>query len=283
MARTADQLERVLLELMSAWSGCIVAYSGGVDSAVVAKAAVLALGDNCLAVTASSASLAEEERKAAVKLAGEIGIQHQLISTMEFSNPAYLQNDANRCFHCKSELYSQMKPIQQQLPEWIVVNGANADDTQDYRPGMVAAKQNNVVSPLADCGMTKIEVRQLARHWQISAWDKPAAPCLSSRIAYGQAVTPERLRMIEAAEKFLREHGFRIVRVRYHEGDLARIEVPIVDLVRLLERDFLGTVEATLRDLGFRFITVDLGGFRSGSLNTLVPLEVLQASVTSED
>ncbi|MCA9198866.1 MAG: ATP-dependent sacrificial sulfur transferase LarE [Planctomycetales bacterium] len=278
MSSSVQQLAEKLIRYFSDCAGCIVAFSGGVDSAVVARAAAFALGENSLAVTATSASLSETERNAATETAKQIGIRHRWIATSEFENPNYLKNDERRCYHCKTELYSQLKPIQQQHPQWILVNGANLDDQTDYRPGLQAAAEHQVRSPLAECGLTKQQVRDVAKFWNLSVWDKPAAPCLSSRIAYGQTVSPERLRMIEAAERFLKDHGFGIVRVRYHEGDVARIEIPCGDFVRLLEADLFQDVQRHLAELGFRFVTLDLAGFRSGSLNSLVPVEVLAAS-----
>ncbi|MEZ6120349.1 MAG: ATP-dependent sacrificial sulfur transferase LarE [Pirellulaceae bacterium] len=281
MSSSVQQLAESLIRYFSDYSGCIVAFSGGVDSAVVAQAAAFALGENSLAVTATSASLSETERNAAMETAKQIGIRHTWIATSEFDNPNYLKNDERRCYHCKTELYSQLKPVQQQHPQWILVNGANLDDQADYRPGMQAAAEHHVRSPLAECGLTKQQVRDVAKFWNLSVWDKPAAPCLSSRIAYGQTVSPERLRMIESAERFLKDHGFGIVRVRYHEGDVARIEVPQGDFVRFLQADLFQVVQRHLVELGFRFVTLDLAGFRSGSLNSLVPVEVLAASIQS--
>src|SRR5215469_3715743 len=230
----ASKRDRLLGEL-AGYESCAVAFSGGVDSAVVAKAAQLALGDRAVAVTGASASLAEGELEAARELARQIGIRHQVIDTQEFANGDYLRNSPDRCFHCKTELYTQLEGLADKLAVRVIANGANLDDQGDYRPGMLAARQHDVRSPLLDCALNKADVRRLAAYWQLPVWDKPASPCLSSRIAYGQAVTPERVAMIDRAEQFLREHGFRELRVRYHGDDLARVEVPLDELSRLAE------------------------------------------------
>jgi uncharacterized protein len=264
-----DQLLTALRQLES----CAVAFSGGVDSAVVAKAAAVALGDAAVAVTGISASLAAGELEAAEELAEQIGIRHVVIPTDELAKPDYLKNAPDRCFHCKTELYTQLERLLPQLGVKTIVNGANADDLGDYRPGMQAAAQHRIHSPLAECGITKAEVRELAAAWGLPVWDKPATPCLSSRIAYGEEVTPERLAMIDRAEQFLRSRGLVNLRVRYHHGDLARLEVPLADLPRLCDGDFRRELTVELRRLGFKFVTLDLEGFRSGSLNQLLPIE----------
>lgn len=264
-------------------SACVVAYSGGVDSAVVAKAAHLALGPRALAVTGASASLAAGELELAQQVARDMGIRHEVVATAEFDNPAYLQNATDRCFHCKTELYDHLGPVAERFAreclahenQATIVNGANADDRGDHRPGMIAASQHRVRSPLLECGVTKEEVRQLAAAWELPVWDKPASPCLSSRVAYGEAVTPERLAMIDAAERFLRARGFSPVRVRYHRGDVARIELPADALAGAMRPESRQELVAELKRLGFKFVTLDLEGFRSGSLNELVPLAEL--------
>jgi uncharacterized protein len=261
-----------LLDYLRPLDGCVVAYSGGVDSAVVAKAAQLVLGEKALAVTGVSASLASGELENARVVARQIGIRHIELGTTEFGKAEYLQNAPDRCFHCKTELYSQLAA---HLDDWgvrTIVNGANRDDLGDYRPGLIAAANYRVLSPLADCGFTKADVRQLAEAWNLPVWDKPASPCLSSRVAYGEAVTPERLAMIDQAESWLRSQGLATCRVRYHRGDLARIEVPASELSRLATEELRISLAAHLRGLGFKFITLDLDGFRSGSLNALVQI-----------
>jgi len=267
-----DSKRESLLATLRQLDGCAVAFSGGVDSAVVAKAAVVALGEKAVAVTGRSASLAEGELESAEELAKLIGIRHVVVDTDELSKPDYLKNAPDRCYHCKTELYTQLEGLLPELGVKAIVNGANADDLGDYRPGMTAAAEHRIHSPLAECGITKAEVRELAAGWGLPVWDKPAMPCLSSRIAYGEAVTPLRLAMIDKAEQFLRSRGFTNLRVRYHGGDLARVEVPLTDLRRLLDGDFHRELTAELRRLGFKFITLDLEGFKSGSLNQLVQI-----------
>ena len=203
-----------------------VAYSGGVDSAVVAKAAQVALGEQAVAVTGVSDSLADGELEQAEAVARTIGIRHERIELHEVGNPAYAANAPDRCFHCKTELYSKLGILADRLGVAVVVNGTNADDLGDYRPGLLAAAEFRVCSPLAECGITKADVREFAAEWGLPVADKPASPCLSSRIAYGEEVTPERLRMIDRAEQIVRSLGIRVCRVRFHAGDAARIEVP---------------------------------------------------------
>jgi uncharacterized protein len=269
------QKSAALLASLRALGRCAVAFSGGVDSAVVAKAAYLALGADALAVTGVSPSLASGELETAQEVAALIGIRHELIHTQEFASASYVRNAGDRCYHCKSELYTQIEQLRAQLDaSYAVVNGANVDDLGDYRPGMQAAAEHAVRSPLAECGFTKADVRALAAHWQLPVWDKPASPCLSSRVAYGEEVTPERLAMIDKAEQWLRSRGLATVRVRYHRGDLARLEVPAEAIPGLCELGARSELVAKFKELGFRFITLDLEGFRSGSLNSLVELSL---------
>lgn len=252
---------------------CAVALSAGVDSAVVAKAAHLALGEQSVAVTGSSDSLAQGELEEAQQLAGLIGIRHKVLETREFEKPEYLRNAPDRCYHCKTELYERMVVAAPSLGVAVIVNGLNVDDLGDYRPGIKAADEHAVRSPLAECGITKAQVRALAAHWGLPVWDKPATPCLSSRVAYGEEVTPERLKRIDEAERYLRSLGLREVRVRWHKGDLARLEVPIEAIAKLASEPIRQEMTRKLASLGFKFITLDLQGFRSGSLNSLVQLQ----------
>jgi pyridinium-3,5-biscarboxylic acid mononucleotide sulfurtransferase len=256
-----------LLDLLRSYGSCAVAFSGGVDSAVVAKASQLALGDAAVAVTGISASLAEGELETAQKIAAQIGIRHEILRTEEFNDPNYTANPANRCYFCKTELYDRMQPLATQLGLAVIVNGANLDDAGDWRPGMKAAGEHCVYSPLLECGFTKADVRDLAAHWELPVWDKPASPCLSSRVAYGEEVTPQRLQMIDQAEQLLRSLDLRTVRVRYHRGDLARLEVPAEAISRLAEPETRQRLAAELKRLGFKYVTLDLEGFRSGSQN----------------
>lgn len=278
MASLSPQVEAKrdsLLRLLQEFGTCAVAFSGGVDSAVVAKAAQLALGDNAVLVTGRSAALATGEMDSARELARAIGLKHIEVDTEEFENPLYVANASDRCYHCKSELYSQLDQIAQQVGMRYVANGANADDLGDYRPGMQAASEHRVRSPLAECAITKAEVRQIAADWGLSVAEKPASPCLSSRIAYGQEVTPERLAMIDGAEQFLRSLGLRELRVRYHAGDMARIEVSTTAIASLCVEETRSRINQKLRELGFKFVTLDLAGFRSGNLNQLIAPEDL--------
>jgi uncharacterized protein len=252
-----------------------VAFSGGVDSAVVAKAAQVALGDRAIAVTGTSASLADGELETAQRIARAIGIRHETVATEELADAGYLANQPNRCWHCKDELYGQLEPLAERWGCRWIVNGANADDLGDFRPGLKAAAEHRVRSPLAECGFDKSTVRQLARHWDLEVWDKPATPCLSSRLVYGLEITPERLERIDRAEQLLRELGLSTVRVRYHHDDLARLEVTVSDLPALCSGEVRERVIARLRELGFRYVTVDLEGFRSGSFQQLVPADEL--------
>jgi uncharacterized protein len=262
-----------LLEILRGYGRVAVAFSAGVDSTVVAKAAQLACGDDAVAVTAVSSSLAAGEEDEAVDLAAAIGIRHIVVRTQEFSDPNYLQNPVNRCYFCKTELYARLLELAPSLGVDVLVNGANLDDRGDFRPGMQAASEFQVRSPLIEAGFTKSDVRELARLWEIPVWDKPATPCLSSRIAYGVEVTPDRVRRIDEAEQFLRrELNLRELRVRCEANDLARIELPIDAIERMTSPALRDKVRAKLHDLGFRYVTVDLDGFRSGSLNPALPV-----------
>ena len=264
-----------LLKMLASYGSCAIAYSGGVDSAVVAKAAHLALGSAAVVVTGVSPSLAEGELEEAHRVADLIGVRHVELQTGEFDNPEYVGNSPDRCYHCKSELYGDLRSLAQDLGMAVIVNGANVDDMDEHRPGMRAASEFGVRSPLTECGLNKEEVRQLAAEWRLPVADKPAIPCLSSRIAYGEEVTPERVRMVDGAEKILRSLGIKNVRVRFHAGDVARIELPLEELCNCCDRIIRDTLVEQLRELGFKFVTVDLEGFRSGSMTQLIPAEDL--------
>lgn len=259
-----------LVEKLRGYGSVLVAFSGGVDSAFVLKAAVLALGpERVLAVTGRSASVPSAELEGVTGLAQEIGAPHEFLDTHEFEDVNYLSNPSNRCYFCKTELYSQLTPLAHARGLRVIINGVNADDLHDFRPGLQAADEHAVRAPLAECGITKAELRRLAEQLGLSTHDKPASPCLSSRVQYGEAITPEKLRRIDAAERFLRGLGFREVRVRHHDH-LARIEVPAAEVARLAEPDLRQRVDQHFRSLGYHYVTLDMRGFRSGSMNEAV-------------
>lgn len=262
-----------LLQILRGYGRVAVALSAGVDSTVVAKAAQMACGDNAVAVTAVSSSLAAGELQVAVEMAAQIGIRHEVIQTREFSDPNYLRNPVNRCYFCKTELYTRLKELAPALGIEVLVNGANLDDRGDYRPGMQAAAEFQVRSPLIEAEFTKADVRELAQLWGLPVWDKPATPCLSSRIAYGVEVTPERVQRIDAAEQFLRrELDLRELRVRCEANDLARIEVPADAIAALVSPALRDKIRSHFHALGFRYVTIDMDGFRSGSMNAVLPI-----------
>lgn len=273
-ATVASRAEE-LVNLIDSFGPVAVAFSGGVDSAVVAKAAYLAAPATAIAVTAVSPSLASVERQTAQQVAQQIGIRQVELATQEFARPEYQANPANRCYFCKTELYSVLHSRIGELGVQTILNGANRDDAGDHRPGMVAATEFSVRSPLLELGFGKTEVRELAQYWNLTVWDKPASPCLASRIAYGVPVTLERVARIEAAEHYLRETcRLREFRVRCEAQELARLELPLSELGRFVAEETRQGVVAYLKKLGFRAVTLDLEGFRSGSLNALVELKI---------
>ena len=271
---TPDPKCESLLAGLADLGSAAVAFSGGVDSAVVAHAAHLALGDRAVAVTADSPSVARADLADARRLAAVIGIRHVVVPTREFDRADYLKNGGDRCYHCKTELYTVVGAMLAELGVGVVLSGANLDDLGDYRPGLTAAAEQGVRHPLQEAGFTKADVRALAKKWQLPVWDRPASPCLSSRLAPGLAVTPERTRRVELAEAFLKSRGVRDCRVRHHEGDLARVELLPDDLPRFAAEPLRSLLVAELESLGFKFVALDLAGFRSGSLNQLVSLEL---------
>jgi len=262
----SSKLDRLHSLLASVSAGVVVAYSGGIDSTLVAAVAARALGDRALAVTAVSPSLAPGEAEQAAKVARGLGIAHRTVHTRETENPAYLANGVDRCYHCKTELYDVLGRVAQEAGDRVVVSGANADDLGDYRPGLRAAAEHGIRHPLVEAGMTKDDVRSAARGLRIPTWDKPASACLSSRIAFGVRITVEELSKVGRAERVLKDEGFRQCRVRVH-GDVVRIEVEANELVRLADPALRERVLAGIKALGYRYVTLDLEGFRSGSMN----------------
>jgi uncharacterized protein len=270
---TSVKLER-LHTVLASTGGAVVAFSGGTDSALVAAVAARALGERALAVTAVSPSLAPGELREAREVAEAVGIRHRAVRTHEVEQEAYLANGADRCYHCKTELYGVLERVasEERLP--TVVSGANMDDLGDWRPGLRAAGEHGVRHPLVEAGFTKAEVRTAALELGVPNWDKPASACLSSRIEHGVRITVEELSRVGRAERALKDLGFRQVRVRVH-GDVARVEVEPGDLARFADESTRQQAVEALKALGYRYVTLDLEGFRSGSMN---PPEAQQGS-----
>ena len=260
-----EQLRTLFAEMEQA----LIAYSGGIDSTLVAKLAYDVLGDRALAVTAASPSLMPEDLEDAQVQAAEIGIAHAIVETHEMDNPNYAANPVNRCYFCKSELHDTLKPLALERGYPYVVDGVNADDLFDYRPGIQAAKERGVRSPLAEVGLSKLEVRQLAKELGLPWWNKPAQPCLSSRFPYGEEITIAKLQRVGRAERYLRNLGLEQLRVR-SEGDTARIELLPADIQSFVLNTDLPTLVATLQSYGFIYVTLDLEGYRSGKLNQVL-------------
>jgi uncharacterized protein len=258
--------ERRLHELLASYDSVIVAFSGGVDSAYLASAATRVLGDAALCVTADSESYPDHHRQLALRVARECGLRHEIIQTAEVERPDYRANPVNRCYYCKHELYGVLSRVAAERGIAVIVDGSNADDRSDYRPGRKAAREFGVRSPLDEADLTKNDIRELSRRAGLPTWDEPASACLSSRIPYHTEVTPEKLRMIERAEDVLRGLGFRVCRVRHHET-LARIEFGADEMTRALEPEMRARIVRELSALGYAHVTIDLQGYRMGSLN----------------
>ncbi|WP_026736539.1 ATP-dependent sacrificial sulfur transferase LarE [Fischerella sp. PCC 9605] len=265
-----EQLKAIFAEMEQA----LIAYSGGVDSTLVAKIAYDVLGDRALAVTAVSPSLLPEELEDASLQAATIGIPHKIIETHEMENPNYTSNPVNRCYFCKSELHDTLKPLAVEMGYPYVVDGVNADDLHDYRPGIQAAKERGARSPLAEVGITKAEVRQLSQQLGLSWWNKPAQPCLSSRFPYGEEITVAKLQRVGRAEIYLRKLGWQNLRVR-SEGDTARIELPPEQIQNFVLNTDINSVVSTFQEFGFIYVTLDLEGYRSGKLNRVLNQKTL--------
>ena len=273
-APTLDRKAQHLRQILADCGRLVVAYSGGVDSAFLAWQAHQVLGDQMRAVIADSASLARTHLEDALAFVREHQIPVEVVETRELENPAYIRNDSMRCFHCKDELFSVLERYRETLGFNAIAYGVNADDEGDFRPGQQAARQHHVLAPLLAAGLSKAEIRELARQADLRLWDKPASACLSSRLEYGRAVTPEALTVVERGEDALRAMGFRQFRVRHH-GETVRIEIAPEELPRALTAEMARELTTVFKALGFKFVTLDLEGFRSGSMNQLLTTEEL--------
>jgi uncharacterized protein len=274
VAGSLGEREAALIDRLRAWPSLVVAYSGGVDSAYLAYAASRALGRQALAVTADSPSYPERHRSMALAIARDFALQHEVIRTDELDRPEYRANATDRCYFCKHELYTKLTALARSRGFAAVADGSNADDRGDYRPGRRAAREFGVVSPLDEAGLSKADIRALSHAAGLPTWDEPASACLSSRIPYFSEVTNAKLRQIESAEAALRALGFRVLRVRHHD-DIARIELGRDEMARALDPLVSAAIDRELRALGYKFVTLDLKGYRLGSLNEGVTLKAI--------
>lgn len=270
-ASALDAKERKLFTVLQDLERVIVAYSGGTDSAYLAWAATRVLGERAVAITADSPSIPESHKRDAAAFAIEAGFRHEMVATSEFENPAYVANNPDRCFHCKDELFRVLEDVASQRGVAHIVYGVNADDLGDYRPGQHAAKLHQVKAPLVEAGLKKAEIRELSRRAGLSVWDRPAAACLSSRIPYGTEVTPERIKIVETGEEEIKALGFRQFRVRFH-GEIVRLEFAREELPRALDLGMAAQFTDIFKPLGFKYVTLDLEGYRQGSLNEVLNL-----------
>lgn len=264
-----EQKERKLFSVLKDLERVIVAYSGGADSAYLAWAANQVLGGNAVAITADSASIPESHKRDAEAFARHCGFRHEYVETHEFDNPDYVRNAPDRCFHCKDELFNRLEQVGSERGIANIVYGVNVDDLGDYRPGQKAAKIHNAKAPLVDAGLTKIEIRELSRMAGLPTWDRPASACLSSRIPYGTPVTVQNVKTVERGEEEIKALGFRQFRVRFH-GELVRIEIARDELARALTVEMAANFTAIFKPLGFHYVTIDLEGYRQGSLNSVL-------------